>query len=169
MRTKVLTTLVVAVVTLGNPSLGAEPRSIGSLVQGPCDRAKQDNPSFAACLMGELDRLDREVVRYMQAARDLIRDGVARASAAGSQYEAGSYREALDQLDIAQSRWLEYREAHCAMMAKQITGSGAGAAPYRCKVRLTNERLREIWGSTQTNLPDPASGNQQPVAAYRER
>ena len=155
--------------TLALACATAADRRGGSLVLGPCDRGAQDNPTNTACLMKELDRLASVVERYVQETRSGLRATAATAAADGSSHEAANYTAAAEQLDVAQSLWVAFREAHCTMSAKQVNGSGAGAAPYRCKVQLTYDRLNQISESGFVSSPDPASVAQLGVAANRDR
>lgn len=143
----------------------ADRRPGDSLLVGPCDRSAQDNPTHTACLMKEVDRLTPVVERYVMETRQGFRAAAARALADGSRFEAESYTEALGQFEKAQSLWVSFRDAHCAMMENQITGSGRGAAPYRCKVLITYERLRQMAAIGFISTPDPASLAQFGVAA----
>lgn len=145
-----------AATLLLEPAAAADPGR-SSLVLGPCDRGAQDNPAYTACLMKELDRLTPVMERYVRETREGLRTTAAAAATEGAGYSAESYTEALEQFGIAQALWLAFREAHCEMMAKQITGSGAGAAPYRCKVQLTYERLRQIAQNGFITAPDPVA------------
>lgn len=106
---------------------GAELRG-SSLVLGTCNRGIQDNPTYSACIMNEMERLTPVVACYVQETRRGLRATAADAAATGSPYEAASYSEAAEQLDVAQALWVAFREAHCAMQAKQVTGSLTKAA-----------------------------------------
>jgi hypothetical protein len=115
--------------------------------------------------MKELDRLTPVVERYVTETKQGFRAAAARALTDGSRYEAESYTEALKQFEIAQALWVTFKDAHCAMMENQITGTGRGAAPYRCKVLITYERLRQMSATGFISTPDPASVAQLGFAA----
>jgi hypothetical protein len=121
----------------------------------PCAAPRLDNPGATRCLLSELDRLAPLLDSYTQAARNGLQAGIENAVQEGWGAEARGYREALVQFDVAQAKWVEFSEAHCRMTGSQITGSGAEAAPYRCRMRLVQDRLLEVWHSAYTGLPDP--------------
>jgi hypothetical protein len=118
--------------------------------------------------MKELDRLTPVVERYVQETSRGLRATAVTAAAAGSRHESARYTEAAEQLEVAQALWVAFREAHCTMRANQVNGSGADAAPYRCKVQVTYDRLQQISESGFVSSPDPASVAQLDVAANRE-
>lgn len=133
-----------------------------SLIHGACDAGRQDNPAFTACLAEEMKKLATLVERYSQAAKASLLVSAENSAAQGSAHEARSYRDAAEQVDVAQARWEEFREAHCTAQAKQVNGSGAAAAPDRCKVRLTYERLQQIAKLAPTGLPPPPTVDGRP-------
>lgn len=121
----------------------------------PCDGPRLDNPGVTQCLLAELDRLAPLLDRYTQAARNGLQAGIDHAVEEGWGAEARAYREALAQFEVAQAKWVEFSDAQCRMMASQVTGSGAEAAPHRCRIRIIHGRLLELWYSAPTGLPDP--------------
>lgn len=144
--------------------LPAAAASDPSLVYGSCDRARQDNPAFTACLEQEMKKLTPLVTQYARAAKDSLRATADEAAAQGALAEARNYREAAEQIDAAQALWEQFREVHCTVEAKQVNGSGAAAAPDMCRVVLTYARLQEIARLAPASLPAPPTLDGRPPA-----
>jgi uncharacterized protein YecT (DUF1311 family) len=103
----------------------------------------------ARCLSGELDRVDKVLAEYLNAAKErLARENAAK-----------------PQLDAAQDAWLKYRSAHCGdVYTYWEAGSYRYRAELECEIKLTRSRTHDIWAayltyadSTPALRPEPGA------------
>ena len=103
------------------------------------------------CLQAEVERLERQLGRYLEAAQ---RRETRLAAEEGRPPVA---------LAATQRLWRQYREAHCQDLYRHWSGGSIrGVMAISCRQALTRERLRRIWADYLTFpdgsaplLPDP--------------
>ena len=99
------------------------------------------------CMIKALDRSEREMERYFNAAI--------------AQMRGQSSKDA--DLSASQAKWLDYRRAHCAdVYDKWRQGTYRHARSAACYLKLTTARTHDIWSayltyldSTPPVLPEP--------------
>ena len=103
-----------------------------------CERV-ETTAEARICLSDSLRAAEKELERYLAAARKVARPPAA--------------------LDSAQSAWKSYREAACRAAAGQFEGGSLQpVATLDCHLRLTRERTLEIWRAylaEDDELPEP--------------
>jgi len=127
-------------------------RSSDPLVIGACDAYKQSNAEYSTCLPGELQALEQELVKYVNAQRRSLRT-----AASGERgFSASALAAAARRVDVAEGAWKKYRDAHCTMIENSFTtGTGSFSARVACQIRLTRSRLHQVWEDGWTKLPEP--------------
>ena len=104
-----------------------------------------------ACLQADVERLERQLSRYLEAAQRRE-----------SQLAATESRPPVN-LAATQRLWRLYRDAHCRDLYSHWSGGSIrGVMALSCRQALARERLRTIWADFLTFpdgspplLPDP--------------
>ena len=107
-----------------------------------------------ACMAADLAKAERQLDRYLAAARQRLK-----ADAADSPDAA----TALVGLDKAQTAWKAYRKSECdSVYVYWQAGTIRGAMALTCQIDLTLARTHEVWSqwltfmdSTPPILPEP--------------
>lgn len=115
------------------------PAAAGEAPTPACERA-ETTADMRACLSGALRAAERDMQRYLEAARREARPPEA--------------------LEKSQAAWGAYRDAACRAAAGQYEGGSLRpVVALDCLLRLTRERTLEIWRAWLANegaLPEPA-------------
>ena len=91
----------------------------------------------AHCLSVELDKADKVLADYLDAAKQRI----------------ASENNGKPQLDPAQEAWLHYRSLQCGdVYTYWEAGSYRYRADLECEIELTHARTREIWSAYLRNF-----------------
>ena len=119
-------------------ALLAAPAAAGEALGPSCERA-ETTAGIRACLSERLGAAEKDMRRYLEAARREARPP-----------------EALEKSQVA---WTGYRDAACHAAAGQYEGGSLRpVVALDCLVRLTRERTLELWRAYLANegaLPEP--------------
>lgn len=97
-------------------------------------------PELDACQAEYSRRADRELARYVAAARKRLTDDSRDA------FTGGSAKAALAEFDAAQAAWGPFRKAECSAVYTQHRGGTIRGSMYEtCWRRMTEDRTRSVW------------------------
>ena len=126
--------------------------------QAPAPHCPGDNTvEIDQCMAADLAKADRELARYLAAARQRLKADASDSSDA---------RAALAGLVKAQTAWKAYRKAECdSVYLYWQAGTIRGAMALTCEIDLTRQRTHQVWSqwltfmdSTPPILPEPPTG-----------
>ena len=132
--------------------------ALAKVSDAPANCPGDTTPDVNACQEAYAGRADRELDRYLAAARrrlaDEARDGP----------DAAAPTAALAALDASQARWLVFRKAECeAVYAWWSGGTIRGAMFEDCMEDVTKDRTEQVWriwlsfeDETPPLMPKPA-------------
>jgi uncharacterized protein YecT (DUF1311 family) len=111
-----------------------------------CSNA-QNTVEEAKCMAAEVDKADKTLQEYLEAAKDRI----------------SSDKSIGLQLDAAQDAWSRYRTMHCGDVYRYwAQGTYRYRASAQCQIDLAHSRTHDIWAayltfvdSTPAVLPEP--------------
>jgi len=120
-------------------------------------------PEINDCMAAKLDAAERELDRYLAAARQRLKSDAA---------DSPGVAAALADIDKAQSAWKVYSAAECdAVYNYWKEGTIRGAMALTCEIDLTGERTHQVWSqwltymdSTPPILPEPSTASGAPFA-----
>lgn len=106
-------------------------------------------PEIDACAAEYARRADKELDRYVAAARKQIAEDLAQD--AGS----GSTKDTPAAFDASQAAWTAYRKAECAAVYDTWSdGTIRGSMYQDCMERVTKARTTEVWSDWLTFMDD---------------
>lgn len=131
---------------------------LSALSDAPAACAGSSTPEVDSCAAEYARRADRELARYVAAARKRLLDEAKEAS------DPQAPKDALSQLDKSQAAWVVYRKAECnAVYSWWSEGTVRGAMYQGCWLEVTKSRAAAIlstWlqfmDSTPPLMPPPA-------------
>jgi uncharacterized protein YecT (DUF1311 family) len=132
---------------------------LSALSDEPAACAGSTTPEVDSCAAEYARRADRELARYVAAARKRLSDEAKDAS------NGRAPQEALSQLDKSQAAWVLYRKAECeAVYSWWSEGTIRGSMYQGCWREVTRSRtaaIQSTWlqfmDSTPPLMPPPAA------------
>lgn len=97
--------------------------------------------AVADCLQRELDAVNRQLHLCYEGVRTRIGQELAGIEQARQPGTYSALVDARNELEMAESAWMTYRDGFCAgVEGMWTTGSGAGNAGLSCQIELTDEQ-----------------------------
>ena len=119
--------------------------ALSKISDDPAICSGASTPEINACGAEYTRRADRELDRYLAAARKRLTEE------AKHDLTAGTVNTALAALDEAQARWLTFRKAECEAVYDWWSGGTIRGAMFEgCMEGLTKARTEEVWGTWLT-------------------
>lgn len=95
-----------------------------------CSKANNSTLAINDCLVDKIDASEKELSLYI----------------AESKLHFSDRPKLIEQLDIAQSAWVQYRKAHCASVYEMwAEGTIKDTMHHKCWLTVTKLRTHEIW------------------------
>jgi uncharacterized protein len=132
--------------------------ALSKISDEPAICAGDTTPEINACAAEYAHRADKELDRYLEAARKRLRQD------AEDSRDDTAAKKALAGLDASQTRWLAFRKAECdAVYDWWSEGTIRGAMFEGCMQDLTKRRTEQIWSTWLSFLDDTPPLMPKPV------